>query len=387
MKKEGKIVSSRIEFGLDALKEELEKIKTRKVTTNKKPKVKISNFLRKKSSNAKKHNIKKLGQKKHKKIHKLKVQKHKHKIITKIKKHRFSSNTYKPRTKIEFPDISEKTKINEEVKEKVPSHLFGKTKKIVISKEFKKFEEKFRYEFVFFFGLIIAIIGLLPDSKINIFFLFGLSLIFISLFRYNWQKRKKKKDQIQTQKEIKEVTKKIKTITHQIKEPKSKKYKSKNIKIIIVIMSLFLLLYLLAKANITSLPSNVSVFVITLLSIVLILFFLIIIFSKKRKTAIKQGSEIDINQARLVPIIIRQLKMPETYFDLVMEIVNKRGMITISELAKTFRITKERAEEWAIILVDHNLITLYYPPIGEPILKKIVKKNKEEEKNNAKTNP
>ena len=79
--------------------------------------------------------------------------------------------------------------------------------------------------------------------------------------------------------------------------------------------------------------------------------------------------------------------MPETYFDLVMEIVNKRGMITISELAKTFRITKERAEEWAIILADHNLITLYYPPIGEPILKKIVKKNKEEEKNNAKTNP
>ena len=53
MKKRGKIASSRIEFGLDALKEELEKIKTRKVTTNKKPKVKISNFLRKKSSNAK----------------------------------------------------------------------------------------------------------------------------------------------------------------------------------------------------------------------------------------------------------------------------------------------------------------------------------------------
>src|SRR3989344_2425152 len=319
MKKRGKIASSRIEFGLDALKEELE---------NKKTKVKISNFLRKKSSNAKKHNVKKLNQKKHKKSI-FKVKKHKPKVVSKVKKHKIPSNIHKPKVKIIFPGISPKKEIKEEIKEKVPSHLF----------------------------------------------------------RYNWQKRKKKKDQIQTQKEIKEVTKKIKTTPHQIKEPKINKHKLKNIKIIIAIVSLFLLLFLLSKANLTSLPSNVSVFIITLLSIVLILFLLIIIFSKKKKNTHKQEGEIDINQARLIPIEIRKLKMPETYFDLVIEIVNKRGIITISELAKTFRITKERAEEWAIILADHNLITLYYPPIGEPILKKIVKKNKEEEKNNAKTNP
>src|SRR3989344_4059978 len=245
MKKRGKIASSRIEFGLDALKEELE---------NKKTKVKISNFLRKKSSNAKKHNVKKLNQKKHKKSI-FKVKKHKPKVVSKVKKHKIPSNIHKPKVKIIFPGISPKKEIKEEIKEKVPSHLFGEKKKIIISKEFKKFEEKFRYEFVFFFGLIIASIGLLPDNKINIFFLFGLSLIFISLFRYNWQKRKKKKDQIQTQKEIKEVTKKIKTITHQIKEPKINKHKLKNIKIIIAIVSLFLLLFLLSKANLTSLPS------------------------------------------------------------------------------------------------------------------------------------
>src|SRR3989344_5503310 len=115
MKKRGKIASSRIEFGLDALKEELEKIKTRKVTTNKKPKVKISNFLRKKSSNAKKHNVKKLNQKKHKKSI-FKVKKHKPKVVSKVKKHKIPSNIHKPKVKIIFPGISPKKEIKEEIK-------------------------------------------------------------------------------------------------------------------------------------------------------------------------------------------------------------------------------------------------------------------------------
>ena len=76
--------------------------------------------------------------------------------------------------------------------------------------------------------------------------------------------------------------------------------------------------------------------------------------------------------------------MPETYFDLLLEILNKRGLMTISEVARTFKITKQRAEEWANILSDHNLIILYYPPIGEPMLKKVTQKPEEEEKKNAK---
>ena len=123
---------------------------------------------------------------------------------------------------------------------------------------------------------------------------------------------------------------------------------------------------------------------ITLSAIIIILSFLIVIFGKKQKTVILKEGEIDIKAAKLLPIYIRTLKMPETYFDLLLEIVNKRGMLSLSEVAKTFRITKQRAEEWATILADHNLIILYYPPIGEPIIKKFVpKQEKEEKKKNA----
>lgn len=373
MKKGGKIANSRIEFGLESLKE-LEKRKPlSKVKQRKKHKIKISNFLRKKS---KKSEHKKIKIKKVKPIfRKAKISKHKTRIKVK-----------KPLINIQLPDFPQKKEIKPEIREKVPSHLFGQKKKIVISKEFKKFEEKFRYEFVFFFGLIIATLGLIPDNKINIFFLFGISLIFISLFRYHIQKKKKKAEKAQTQKEIKEVTKKISKPKLQIKEINIKKLPLKNIKIISLITILIVLIFLFSRINFSNLPSSVRIFIITLSFIILVLFLLIIMFSRKKKTIIKKEGEIDINQARLIPIEVRKLKMPETYFDLVVEIVNKRGIITISELAKTFRITKERAEEWANILSDHNLITLYYPPIGEPVLKKLIKKEKEEGKKNAKTN-
>lgn len=365
MKKGGKLTSSRIEFGLDSLRAELEKNKSKNPNKNNKTHFKVSNFLKKK------HKKQKNIFRKVKKVKKF----HKYKVKTKAKSKKHSIN-------IEFLDFFKKD-IKPEIKEKIPSHLFKEKKKILISKEFKKFEEKFRYEFVFFFGLIIAFLGLLPDNKINIFFLFGLSLIFISLFRYHWQKKRKQKDQVQTRKEIRAITNKTKVMP--IKELNLGKIPNKTKKTTVIVILLILLIFLISKINFGNLPPNVSIFIITLASIVIILFFLIIVFSKKRKKAIKQGSEIDINKARLIPIQIRKLQMPETYFDLVIEIVNKRGLITIAELAKTFRITKERAEEWANILADHNLITLYYPPIGEPILKKIVKRNEEEEKKNGKT--
>jgi len=38
------------------------------------------------------------------------------------------------------------------------------------------------------------------------------------------------------------------------------------------------------------------------------------------------------------------------------------------ELSKTLGIPKHQIEEWAMILEEHNLLTLKYPTIGEPLI-------------------
>src|SRR3990167_4964151 len=192
MKKGGKIDTSRIEFGIESLKKEVSKSNNQKNSKN----------VLNKSKKSKPHSYKvkkRLFPKK--KALNYKTRKLNKKQLT-IKKDNKKLNflSKKPNIKLHFPRIlpdSQPTKEKETVK--TPPKVFGKKKKIILSDEFKKLEGKFRYEFVFFFGLIIAFLGLFPESKINIFFIFGLSLMFIALFRYYFVKKKKNYPVIQKQ--------------------------------------------------------------------------------------------------------------------------------------------------------------------------------------------
>src|SRR3989338_9720628 len=375
MKKGGKIDTSRIEFGLEALKKELSKLNYQKRAKN--------TLNKSKNLKPRPHKVKK------KLLPKKKALKHKtRKLIKKpltIKEDnkKLSFFSKKPNIKLHFPRIlPESQPIKEKETVKTPPEVFGKKKKIILSDEFKKLEGKFRYEFVFFFGLIIAFLGLFPESKINIFFIFGLSLMFIALFRYYLVKKKKNYPVIQKQTNLPIKKSLPKLIKSEKKTDGNKKTKLRKTNYTIsIFIILIALIFALIKTDFKTLPPKVTIFMITLIGIVVILFFSVIILGRKRKYL---SSEIDIKELRSTPIIIRKLNMPETYFDLLLEILNKRGLMTISEVARTFKITKQRAEEWANILSDHNLIILYYPPIGEPILKKITQKTeKEEEKRNA----
>ena len=68
----------------------------------------------------------------------------------------------------------------------------------------------------------------------------------------------------------------------------------------------------------------------------------------------------------------------ETDFDKLYNLVQKKGKVKMSGVAKTFKIKRKKAEEWARILEDHNLLKVHYPPIGEPELIKIVDKKAEQ---------
>jgi len=60
----------------------------------------------------------------------------------------------------------------------------------------------------------------------------------------------------------------------------------------------------------------------------------------------------------------------ETAFDALYKIVEQKGKLKMSVIAKYFGINKKKVEEWATILEEHGLLEVYYPPFGEPELRK-----------------
>ncbi len=63
--------------------------------------------------------------------------------------------------------------------------------------------------------------------------------------------------------------------------------------------------------------------------------------------------------------IVAKASKYKTDLDRLYELVNEKGKLTLSDVAKGFNISIEMAEEWARILESHDLITLNYPPFGE----------------------
>ncbi|MBM3309285.1 MAG: hypothetical protein FJY77_03440 [Candidatus Altiarchaeales archaeon] len=64
----------------------------------------------------------------------------------------------------------------------------------------------------------------------------------------------------------------------------------------------------------------------------------------------------------------------ETTIDKLFNLVDKRDKLKIDDkLARELGVGKDKIEEWAVILEEHNLVTINYPAIGEP---EIAKKRK-----------
>jgi len=59
----------------------------------------------------------------------------------------------------------------------------------------------------------------------------------------------------------------------------------------------------------------------------------------------------------------------ETDFDVLLALINKYERLKISDVAKIFGISIKKAEAWATILEQHDLLEIHYPAIGEPELK------------------
>lgn len=61
-----------------------------------------------------------------------------------------------------------------------------------------------------------------------------------------------------------------------------------------------------------------------------------------------------------------------TDLDDVLEAIERKGSISIPEIKQKLNMPEDKIEEWGRILEKHNLIEIFYPPIGRPIFRKRV---------------
>ena len=64
----------------------------------------------------------------------------------------------------------------------------------------------------------------------------------------------------------------------------------------------------------------------------------------------------------------------ETDMDLLLEIVESRSIVRLSDAAKFFKTDMKKIEGWAKILEEHGLLQIHYPTFGEIELRRITKK-------------
>ena len=111
--------------------------------------------------------------------------------------------------------------------------------------------------------------------------------------------------------------------------------------------------------------------ILAVLGLLIIVITDLIVYRKRHKKVIKEKIE---SSQREKEVRIYQLKpirgVSQTQFDELVNLVNKTGIVKVSEVAKKFGIPKQLAEEWGKILEDHKLVTLHYPTLGELELRK-----------------
>jgi hydroxymethylpyrimidine pyrophosphatase-like HAD family hydrolase len=100
-------------------------------------------------------------------------------------------------------------------------------------------------------------------------------------------------------------------------------------------------------------------------------------FNKFRK---KTMVEEDFEPEKKLKKLNLKLGPYETEIDVLYKMVHNKEKVSVEEVIKKFKISKELAEEWAKILEDHQLVSMHYPPFGSPALVKYKEEEKKEEK-------
>ena len=165
-------------------------------------------------------------------------------------------------------------------------------------------------------------------------------------------------------------------------KPKKKKYNLGTIILLFFSLAAFGLIYWLYSKSTFNIY-NVYTYS-TIVAILTVILLPIIRKSGKKEKKKEEGiPEKKVEMEDLRKEVAKKQEDYETDFDKLHKLVEKYGRIKIADVAETFKITKKEAEEWATILEQHNLASIYYPALGGPEIVRKKKAKKEEEEENA----
>ena len=169
-----------------------------------------------------------------------------------------------------------------------------------------------------------------------------------------------------------------------------KKEKAKLINLVVTVFVLGVIIYFaISKGFISNISLPKSFGLVEAVVSVVILAVILMIFNarrrgKKRKELIKKATQavisgkVSASQINLPKqlggrIIVDgqevKLKKYQTELDLLLEMINEKKSIPMSDIEKMFSVSKDLAEEWGRILEEHNLIKVYYPALGDPLFR------------------
>lgn len=132
-------------------------------------------------------------------------------------------------------------------------------------------------------------------------------------------------------------------------------------------------------------PSEINVsYVIFIIQWLVLLLIIVIAFMKFLKHMKRE--KIDPPSSK----IIQKKTRSETNLDILYNLLKTKKSLKLKTISKFFKITKEKALEWAKILENHELATIEYPAFTDPEVKINEKENKvkiNEKENTKQTQP
>ena len=113
--------------------------------------------------------------------------------------------------------------------------------------------------------------------------------------------------------------------------------------------------------EIPKIPANLDISTIVfLLQWVIILFIIIIIYAFHLKHKKEEAIKINCGEMK------KKRGKSSTDLDIFYQILKDKKRLKLGTISRTFKISKEKALEWAKILEDHELVIIEYPAFNDP---------------------
>lgn len=238
-----------------------------------------------------------------------------------------------------------------------------------------------------------------PFSSLLLFVLYGLAFLTLIIIIHSWMKGKKKtkipiKEKKEKPREIKPDIKKafFKPKKEMVKTAKGKNILKKFFKTLtLIFFMVFMVFGIYTLAPYLSYQQWLVYVAILVIILTVFLFFIYLYFKGRSKIQQKikeiketrereEAEKTDIKTDRETGKA--KAEVHQTDFDVLYDMIQKKGKIKISLAAKIFNVNKKQIEGWAEILETHGLIRMHYPPVGEPELVKLKEKQIKNGKNN-----